>query len=59
MSFVSVLLEVSELQKKHELNKLKNQREKLRSEKAHKEMLIETIDYKIKCLEGDNAKKGD
>lgn len=53
MSFVSLLLEVSDLQKKNELNKLKNDRERLRAEKAHKEALIKAIDLKIDKLGGE------
>ena len=53
MSVISIILEVSELQKKNELNKLKNQRERLRAEKAHKETLIRAIDLKIDELGGE------
>ncbi len=53
MSVISLSLEVSELKKKNELNKLKNQRERLRAEKAHKETLIKAIDLKIDELGGE------
>ncbi len=56
MSVIKLGLGVSELQKKNELNKLKNLRERLRAEKAHKETLIKAIDIKIDELGGDRGK---